>query len=80
MDVEGQMANLKVTSVEGMEQFSAEGDEATVKALLVDWRTRNDALRAEAQDYVERLGTTRGIGPTGLPGISPTSPFRPRSS
>lgn len=85
------MAELKITTVEGIEQFQAEGDVAVVRELLAAWRDRNDRLRAEAKaDYERMLGLTQAAGASGValpppmgPGGGaggPVSPFRRRSS
>ena len=67
---------LSLTIVEGVDQFKAEGDAATVERLLTGWHVRVDQVKAANMADVARLSQLLppGPGPSGAP---PTT-FRPR--
>lgn len=72
--------NLKVTCVEGVDQFHADGEAELVQRLLKEWRERVEALKAKAMEDYERMKNdfTRGAPPaatSGPVGPDPTSPF-----
>ena len=71
---------LKVTLVEAIDQFHAEGEDETVKQLITEWRTRLDTLRAAAHDDMERMQASGALprGPLVGPGGS-VSPFPRRN-
>jgi len=63
------MADIKITIVEGIDQFHAEGDSETVQRLITEWRARVDLLRASAQSEIEHAAMTPR-GPLGA-GVFP---------
>ena len=70
--------HLSLTIVEGVDQFKAEGDAATVERLLTGWHVRVDQVKANNMADVARLSQLLPQGPSQGPGPSGATPFRPR--
>ena len=70
------MADIKVTCVEGGDQFHAEGDAETVGRLLTEWRQHVTDSRREAMQFMNQNGAPpRGTDPTS-PFAGPAGPRR----
>lgn len=63
--------SLKIHVVEGMDQFAAEGDEATVIGLFDRWNEKQAELREVAQRNVDKLAAAAGSAKDALAMLDP---------